>query len=42
MDKKIEILHKICEALFEELGDYSRKSRSLTICQLAILRPLTS
>lgn len=25
MDKKIEILHKICEALFEELGDYSRK-----------------
>lgn len=25
MDKKIEILHKICEALFEELSDYSRK-----------------
>ena len=25
MDKKIEILHKLCEALFEELGDYSRK-----------------
>ena len=25
MDRKIEILHKICEALFEELSDYSRK-----------------
>ena len=25
MDKKIEILYKICEALFEELSDYSRK-----------------
>ena len=25
MDKKIEILHNICEALFEELNDYSRK-----------------
>ena len=25
MDKKIEILHKLCEALFEELSDYSRK-----------------
>ena len=25
MDKNIEILHKICEALFEELSDYSRK-----------------
>lgn len=25
MDKKIEILHRLCEALMEELDDYSRK-----------------